>query len=125
MPTPAWAAGLSTRDWLIDGHPIRGEYLLAKWARLDWNNACVDIGPSIMGNPGPYWHVADPDEDTVHRLYPRLVLTKWQPLVEQAMLEFAAAEVHRAALGEETVVALRARLAADPSRHNPRRPAEP
>jgi hypothetical protein len=85
--------------------------------------------PNLLEWDGARWLDLDGSVWTVSRapdwIGPRIDLTKWQPLVEQAMLEFAAAEVQRAALGEETVAALRARLAADPSRHNPRRPAEP
>lgn len=42
---------------------------------LDWRRAWVDKGPSPAGNAGPYWHVpcvAEPDDETVHRLYPKI-----------------------------------------------------
>ena len=93
MP-PKWHEGLDHRDWLFDGHPIKGAEMRAIWARLDWDGAWIDRGPSLAGNPGPYWHVPlppgpldDPDDRTVHRLYPKLLRTKWLGLVRQAMYE--------------------------------------
>jgi hypothetical protein len=85
---PAWLGDTTHKDWLWDGVPIRG-VLIAKFAELDWSRAWVDMGPSIAGNPGPYWHVPYPPEDTVHRLYPKLLMTKWLPIVRQAVDEVA------------------------------------
>ena len=62
------------------------------WADLDWSKARLDMGPSIAGNLGPYWHVPRISADTTHRLYPKLLLTKWLLLVRQAVLEYAASE---------------------------------
>lgn len=94
---PAWLDGLTHKDWLFDGHPIRGRVMLARFENLDWEKAWVDLGPSVAGNPGPYWHVPlketviDGDVydcgDTVHRLYPKLLLSKWLPLVRHAIEE--------------------------------------
>jgi hypothetical protein len=56
------------RKWTID----------AKVQRWAWDKAWVDGGPSPAGNSGPYlklpWAAgdADPWEDTVHRIYPRV-----------------------------------------------------
>lgn len=71
--------------------------MLARFANLDWSKAHIDMGPSIFGNPGPYWHVPLKETvidgvlydcgDTVHRLYPKLLLTKWLPLVPHAIVE--------------------------------------
>lgn len=93
-----WQGGLSHKDWLFDGYPIRGPVMMARFANLDWERAWVDVGPSVAGNPGPYWHVplkgptfVDEEEydfgDTTHRLYPKLLTTKWLPVVQQAMTE--------------------------------------
>lgn len=97
-----WLKGLTHKDWLFDGSPIRGRVMLARFANLDWSKAWVDMGPSIAGNPGPYWHVPlkrtvidgqlYDDGDTVHRLYPKVLTTKWLPLIQQACKEMA----HRA-----------------------------
>lgn len=84
---PAWLDGLTHKDFMFDGQAIRGEVMLARWNALDWWKAYVDMGPSIAGNPGPYWHVPLPEDETVHRLYPRLLLTKWLLLVRRACEE--------------------------------------
>jgi hypothetical protein len=86
-----WLEGLSEKDWLLDGEAIRSEYQKTKWAKLDWSRAWMDMGPSPMGNPGPYWHVPwDYDgEELWARCYPKLLLTKWLPLVRQACEEAA------------------------------------
>lgn len=82
-----WIASLSPRDWLFDGSPIRGQAMLERWHGLDWSQAYMDIGPSVMGNPGPYWHVPLPSEETVHRLYPKVLTTKWLLTIRQAIGE--------------------------------------
>jgi hypothetical protein len=89
-----WRDGLSHKDWLFDGHPIRGRVMLARFNNLDWSKAWVDLGPSIAGNPGPYWHVPlketwidgelYDDGDTVHRLYPKVLQSKWAMLILHA-----------------------------------------
>lgn len=94
---PQWLDGLTHKDWLFDGSPVRGKIMEAKFANLDWGKAWVDMGPSIAGNLGPYWHVPlketiiDGDlydlGDTVHRLYPKLLTTKWLWVVRQAVEE--------------------------------------
>jgi len=76
-----WMEHLSKSDWLFDGHPIRGDMMTERFNDLDWSKAWVDMGPSIAGNIGPYWHVPlVGDDETVHRLYPKLLQTKWLPL---------------------------------------------
>lgn len=94
---PPWLNGLTHKDWLFDGEPVRGKVMEARFANLDWDKAWVDMGPSVVGNPGPYWHVPlkrtiiDGElydfGDTVHRLYPKLLQTKWLPVVRQAVEE--------------------------------------
>lgn len=76
-------------DWLFDGYPIRTDRQKHNWSKLDWSRAYIDMGPSPAGNPGPYWHVPwDCDgEELWARLYPKLVTTKWQPLVAQAIID--------------------------------------
>jgi hypothetical protein len=90
--TADWLADLSHNDWLIDGYPIRGPAWLAIWENLDWAQAYVDMGPSPAGNLGPYWHVPLKNGDTVRRLYPKLLGTKWLPLVRRAIEESVATE---------------------------------
>lgn len=97
-----WWSGLKPSDWLFDGYPIRGRVMLARFANLNWAKSSVDMGPSIAGNPGPYWHVPLRKTvidgvvydcgDTIHRLYPRLLATKWLPLVRRACEEVAKRE---------------------------------
>lgn len=92
-----WREGLSPSDWLFDGRPVRGRIMVAMFNNLDWDKARVDLGPSIVGNPGPYWHVPLKETvidgevyacgDTVHRLYPKLLQSKWGPLVLHACYE--------------------------------------
>lgn len=84
---PEWLDGLSHKDWYFDGHPIRGEVMLERWEALDWAKAYCDLGPSISGNPGPYWHVPLPEEGTVHRLYPKVLASKWLGVIRQAIKE--------------------------------------
>lgn len=88
---PQWLDGLTHHDFLLDGGPCSEEV----WNRIDWGRAYVDMGPSPAGNLGPYWHIPvlrsdDPKYETVHRLYPKLLLTKWLPIVRQAVAETAA-----------------------------------
>lgn len=102
-PKPAWLDGLTHKDWMFDGSKIKGDYMLARFENLDWSRAWVDMGPSVAGNPGPYWHVPFngptilngeevDDGDTTHRLYPKLLQTKWLPLVRQAMTEMIGSD---------------------------------
>lgn len=88
---PDWMGELSHRDWLFDGHPIRSARLMKMWDDLDWTRAWLDMGPSPAGNLGPYWHVPLQNGETVHRLYPKLVHTKWGPLVQHAIEQAVAA----------------------------------
>lgn len=85
--TPDWLEGLKPSDWLLDGHPIRSSAMIKAFKRLDWSKAWMDLGPSPAGNLGPYWHVPDDDGDATHRLYPKLLGTKWAPLVRHAIEE--------------------------------------
>jgi hypothetical protein len=79
---PAWLEPLSHKDFLIDGRECDAE----TWARLDWSRAFVDMGPSPAGNPGPYFHVPlCGDAETVHRLYPKIVQTKWLGLIRETV----------------------------------------
>lgn len=89
-----WRNDLSHKDWLFDGSPIRGKVMLARFNNLDWPKAWLDLGPSIAGNPGPYWHVPLKETvidgevydlgDTVHRLYPKVLQSKWAMLILHA-----------------------------------------
>jgi hypothetical protein len=85
---PGWLAGMTYRDWLFDDRRCTEE----DWSNLDWWKAYVDLGPSVAGNLGPYWHVPHTDGDTVHRLYPKLLQTKWLHVVRQAAEEYANRE---------------------------------
>tara|TARA_Y100000310_G_scaffold340619_2_gene437086 strand:+ start:1322 stop:1708 length:387 start_codon:yes stop_codon:yes gene_type:complete len=82
-----WIATLDPKDWLFDGSPIRGEVMLERWNNLDWSEAYMDMGPSIAGNLGPYWHVPLPTEETVHRLYPKILQGQWLLTIRQAVAE--------------------------------------
>lgn len=73
-------AHLTHKDWLLDGRKIQGAAMLAMWNDLDWPKAWIDLGPSPAGNPGPYWHVPLRSGDTSHRLYPKVLQTKWGPM---------------------------------------------
>ncbi len=86
---PEWMEGLTHKDWLFDGHPIRSPVALERFGLLQWDKAWVDLGPSVAGNPGPYWHVPLhwDDDDTVHRLYPKVVLSKWLGIIRRACEE--------------------------------------
>lgn len=90
-----WIAGLDSRDWLIDGRPIRGQLALELWDDLDWAKAWVDMGPSIAGNPGPYWHVPRKGGETAHRLYPKILQTKWLPVIRRAIDDAVAQDRKR------------------------------
>ena len=99
-----WREGLTYKDWLFDGHLIRGVADIAMFNRLDWSKAWVDLGPSVAGNLGPYWHVPMDDGETTHRLYPRVLQTKWLMLIRQACEEYAAARVRQEmTLGKDAV----------------------
>ena len=87
--TADWMKHLSHKDWLFDGRPIRGDYAIDRFNHLDWSKAWVDMGPSIGGNLGPYWHVPMDDGDTCHRLYPKVLTTKWLPVIRRACEEMA------------------------------------
>lgn len=92
-----WRESLSPQDWLFDGRPVRSKVMLARFANLDWDNAWLDLGPSIAGNPGPYWHVPLKETvidgelydcgDTTHRLYPKVLQSKWAMLILHACYE--------------------------------------
>lgn len=84
-----WRNDLSHKDWLLDGRPVRGTFLLEKFKNLDWDKAWVDLGPSIAGNLGPYWHVPmkEGHGDTTHRLYPKVLQSKWAMLILHACNE--------------------------------------
>lgn len=86
---PLWVAALDERDWLIDGRSVRGKELRAIFFALDWSKAWIDLGPSPANNPGPYWHVPRLDGDTTHRLYPKLIQTKWAGLLVQVARDAA------------------------------------
>ena len=92
MANPAWLDGLTHKDWLWDGRPIRGKVLIGRFNNLDWSKAWMDMGPSIADNLGPYWHVPLPSEGTVHRLYPK-VPGKWMGVIRRAVEEAVAKAV--------------------------------
>jgi hypothetical protein len=95
-----WRQDLSHKDWLFDGAPIRGRIMIARFANLDWDKAWIDLGPSIAGNLGPYWHVPLRETvidgvlydcgETVHRLYPKVLQSKWAMLILHACFEMRA-----------------------------------
>lgn len=95
-PAVAWLQGTERTDWLFDGYKPPSEEI---WQRLVWDQAYVDMGPSVAGNLGPYWHVPLRDEDgqidTVHRLYPKLLNTKWLLIVRRACEEYAGSDWKR------------------------------
>ena len=99
-----WREGLTYKDWLFDGRLIRGVADIAMFNRLDWSKAWVDLGPSVAGNLGPYWHVPMDDGETTHRIYPKVLATKWLLLIRQACEEYAAARVRQeTTLGKDAV----------------------
>ena len=65
-----WSRDLNPSDWLLDGHAIKLGWMKI-WDGLQWHKAVLDFGPSPAGNPGPYFHVPDADNDCSHRLYPK------------------------------------------------------
>lgn len=71
---------VTRRNTLFDGRAAGWPNYLHESAFL-WSGAWVDPGPSPAGNPGPYLKLpvlgvacdpSDPQERTVHRLYPRI-----------------------------------------------------
>ncbi len=92
-----WRDSLSEKDWLFDGSPVRGRVMTERFKNLDWDKAWLDLGPSISGNLGPYWHVPLKETvidgelydcgDTVHRLYPKVLQSKWALLILHACNE--------------------------------------
>jgi len=34
-----WRDGLTPRDWLFDGHEVKGKVMEARFANLDWDKA--------------------------------------------------------------------------------------
>jgi hypothetical protein len=94
-----WRDGLSYKDWLFDGHPINSKVMIARFNNLEWEKAWIDLGPSVAGNLGPYWHVPlketwidgelYDDGETVHRLYPKVLKSKWALLILHACNESA------------------------------------
>ena len=93
MSVPNWIEGLTHEDWLFDGMSIRSEWQIDRFNHLDWSKAWVDLGPSVAGNLGPYWHVPMDDGDTTHRLYPKVLQSKWLLLIRQACEEYAERQV--------------------------------
>lgn len=92
MPTSQtdnWRAGLSHKDWLLDGNSIRTARSIERFNHLDWSKAWVDLGPSVAGNLGPYWHVPTDDGETTHRLYPKVSKLAWLLLIRRACEEYA------------------------------------
>ena len=80
-----WLRGLTHKDWLFDGDPIRkGD---KRFDDLDWSKAWMDMGPSPAGNLGPYWHVPRKVAETTHRLYPKVLKTKWLLVIRRAVVE--------------------------------------
>lgn len=86
-----WIASLDPNDWLFDGRPIRIGMLDA-WKDLDWSRARMDMGPSVAGNLGPYWHVPRIKAETTHRLYPKVLRSKWLLTIRQACAEAGKAK---------------------------------
>lgn len=92
-----WRDSLTHKDWLFDGAPIRGRVMMAFYGNLDWDKAWIDLGPSIAGNLGPYWHVPLKETwldgelfacgETIHRLYPKVLQSKWAMLILHACNE--------------------------------------
>lgn len=92
-----WRETLTHKDWLFDGSPVRGPVMIARFNNLDWSKAWIDLGPSISGSMGPYWHVPLKETwidgelydcgDTVHRLYPKVLESKWAMLILHACNE--------------------------------------
>jgi hypothetical protein len=94
---PAWLDGLTFRDWLFDGSLCTAE----QFDNLDWSKALVDLGPSPAGNLGPYWRVPHVNGDTRHRLYPKVLKTKWAHAFHQAALQYAEQRIAQLAAAPE------------------------
>lgn len=78
MADKLFAMPKEPKHWLLNGYPCKADNEV--WLLLDWSKAWLDMGPSVAGNPGPYWHVpvrtgrdkaAQYWKGTAHRLYPR------------------------------------------------------
>lgn len=79
---PDWMVGLTHKDWLLDGRPLRGKDDAALFRNLDWDKAYADLGPSSADDLGPYWHVPLKGESSnVHQLYPMVLETRWRYVV--------------------------------------------
>jgi hypothetical protein len=100
-PLPRWLDGLGPGDFLFNGTRCTPE----QWDRLDWSRAYADVGPSLIGNLGPYWHVPwDEDDDELWaRLYPKVLRGKWLLLIRRAIAE----AVSNAAKGDDVEHILR------------------
>lgn len=57
---------LTRRNTWVDGFPWPKTW----WETMDWDDAFVDLGPSPVGNPGPYLKVLRVQCNTRHRVYP-------------------------------------------------------
>ena len=99
---PDWHGDLQPTDWLLDGSPVT-KARLEFFSGLDWSNARIDMGPSVAGNPGPYWHVPHPEHDTSHRLYPKFLQSKWLPVIQHACREVSARSEARALAAESSL----------------------
>lgn len=80
-----------------------------KFNNLDWAGAWMDLGPSIAGNLGPYWHVPLKETvidgevyacgETIHRLYPKILQSKWALLIlhacNEAQAKVSQSKVHQ------------------------------
>lgn len=86
---PKWMAQLNRTDFRFDGGSSPTQKI---WDGLVWSRAWLDMGPSVAGNPGPYWHVPWKDGNTIHRLYPRILETKWFGLIRHAVNEAVTRE---------------------------------
>jgi hypothetical protein len=59
---------LSPLNSFFDGRP----WPKGRWSEMQWTAARLDSGPSPAGNPGPYLKVPHLDNETAHRVYPRV-----------------------------------------------------
>lgn len=107
MTNRPWLRDLTRRDWLFNGGLCTEE----QWAGLDWDKASVDMGPSPMGNPGPYWHVPHAD-GTVARLYLKLP-DKWRIPIWEAVQEHDAHLLENLAQALEKIELLQSRILND------------
>lgn len=92
-PLPAWLEGLTHNNFFKCSPEM--------WADLDWSRAYMDMGPSPVGNLGPYWHVPRPSDGTQHRLYPNVLRSKWLLVIRRACEEAAAGKSLEQALSAE------------------------